>query len=100
MGVYLAISIHISTENCEYHFDQISVWAHRMSEEKQHHHLFHHQKEDGESADVRDEGNVKSEEKAKKEEKRHKHLEETGGLGAVATGGFALHEKHEEKKDP
>nr|ADE76303.1 unknown [Picea sitchensis] len=77
-----------------------------MSQEKQHHHLFH-RKEDGDeqvpqSADMYGAGNAETvdHEKALKEEKYHKHMEELGGLGIVGTGGFALHEKHEEKKDP
>jgi len=78
-----------------------------MSEEKQHHHLFHHHREDDEeqvpqSVDMYGEGNAQSYEydNALKEEKHHKHMEELAEAGALATGGFALHEKHEEKKDP
>ncbi|XP_059454672.1 abscisic stress-ripening protein 1-like [Corylus avellana] len=58
------------------------------------HHLFHHNK---------DEVNPIGAEKPvdyRKEEKHKKHLEQTGGLGAAATGVYALHEKHEAKKDP
>ncbi|KAH0693898.1 hypothetical protein KY285_020995 [Solanum tuberosum] len=36
----------------------------------------------------------------KEEKKHHKHLEEIGGLGTVAAGAFALHEKHKAEKDP
>ncbi|XP_028757257.1 abscisic stress-ripening protein 3-like [Neltuma alba] len=36
----------------------------------------------------------------KKKEKYHKHMERVGKLGAIAAGAFALHEKHEGKKDP
>ena len=58
-----------------------------MSEEKQRHHLFHRKEDNeeqvpGQSADEH--------EKAVKEEKHHKHMEELGGLGAAATGEFAL----------
>ncbi|KAJ8531284.1 hypothetical protein K7X08_026718 [Anisodus acutangulus] len=59
-----------------------------MEEEKHHHHLFHHKKEEeGGPVDY------------KKEVKHHSHLEKIGGLGAVAAGAFALHEKHKAKKD-
>jgi len=91
-----------------------------MSEEKQHHHLFNHKKEENtpsavvysettygdeeviQSTDVYGVGNVKSDEyeKALKEEKHHKQKEHFGEMGAVAAGAFALHEKHAEKKDP
>jgi len=77
-----------------------------MSQEKQHHHLFH-RKEDGDeqvpqSTDMYGAGNAQSvqHEKALKEKKHHKHMEKLGGLGTVATGAFALHEKHAVKKDP
>ncbi|TQD92575.1 hypothetical protein C1H46_021827 [Malus baccata] len=36
----------------------------------------------------------------KKEEKHHKHLKHLGKIGVAAAGAFALHEKHNEKKDP
>jgi hypothetical protein len=83
-----------------------SLCLKKMSQEKQHHHLFH-RKEDGDeqvpqSTDMYGAGNAQSvdHEKALKEEKHHKHMEELGGLGIGATGGFALHEKHAAKKDP
>ncbi|XP_059454673.1 abscisic stress-ripening protein 2-like [Corylus avellana] len=56
-----------------------------------HQHLFHHNK---------DEENPEKPVDYRKDEKHKKHLEETGGLGAVATGTYALHEKREAKKDP
>ena len=50
-----------------------------MAEEK-HHHLFHHRKEEESSGEVNYE----------KEEKHHKHLEQLGGLGAIAAGAYAI----------
>ncbi|XP_012840446.1 PREDICTED: uncharacterized protein LOC105960782 [Erythranthe guttata] len=35
-----------------------------------------------------------------KERKHHKHLQQLTGLGAMAAGAYALHEKHKAKKDP
>ncbi len=77
-----------------------------MSEERRQHHLFH-RKEDGDEqigqdTDMYGAGNAQSGEyeKALKEEKHHKNLEHVGEAGALATGGFALYEKREEKKDP
>ncbi|KAK2420654.1 abscisic stress-ripening protein [Trifolium repens] len=61
-----------------------------MAEEK-HHHLFHH--------DEKKSGFVE-EVDYKKQEKHHKNLEHLGELGTVAAGTYALHEKHEAKKDP
>ncbi|XP_055835937.1 abscisic stress-ripening protein 1-like [Solanum dulcamara] len=58
-------------------------------EEEKHHHLFHHK-------DKAEEGPVDYE----KEVKHHNHLEKIGELGAVSAGAYALHEKHEAKKDP
>ena len=92
---------------------EIFVYKEKMSQEKQHHHLFHHNKEEdsdeqvpGQSVDkmygagnvqsnedmMYGAGNVQSDEyeNALKEEKHHKHMEELGGLGAAATGEFAL----------
>ncbi|KAF2297530.1 hypothetical protein GH714_025165 [Hevea brasiliensis] len=59
-----------------------------MAEENKNHHLFHHHKEGDEPIDY------------KKEKKHHKHLEQLVELGAVAAGAYALHEKHQAKKDP
>jgi len=68
-----------------------------MSQEKQHHHLFH-RKEDGDEQLPQSSTNVYGAEnnqsgeyeKALKEEKHHKHMEHLGEAGALATGGFAL----------
>lgn len=38
--------------------------------------------------------------KARKDEKHHKRMEHLGEMGAVAAGAFAMHEKHQVKKDP
>ncbi|GLJ38602.1 hypothetical protein SUGI_0787070 [Cryptomeria japonica] len=64
---------------------------------KEHHrHLFHHKKEE---VSIEYGGEDKFE-KVRKEEKHHKHLQHVVELGVVAAGGFALYEKHQEKKDP
>ncbi|GMH31641.1 hypothetical protein Nepgr_033485 [Nepenthes gracilis] len=57
-------------------------------EEKPHHHFFHHQAEEEGPRDP------------EKELKHHKHLELLGEAGAIAAGAYALHEKHQAKKDP
>jgi hypothetical protein len=53
-----------------------------MAEEKKHHHLFHRHKEDGEEG--------AAEVDYEKKGKQHKHLEQLGGLGAIAAGAYAL----------
>jgi hypothetical protein len=52
-----------------------------MAEEKKQHRLFHRHKDGEEGA---------SEVDYEKKEKQHKHLEQLGGLGAVAAGAYAL----------
>jgi len=49
-----------------------------MEEEKKHHHLFHRHKEDEGPKDP------------EKEMKHHKHLEQLGGVTALAAGAYAL----------
>jgi hypothetical protein len=61
-----------------------------MAEEEHHHSLFHHKK-DNENPLEHD---------YEKEENRHKHHERLGEFGVAAAGVYALHEKHESKKDP
>jgi hypothetical protein len=53
-----------------------------MAEEKEQRHLFHRHK-DGEEEGA-------SEVDYEKKEKQHKHLEQLGGLGAIAAGAYAL----------
>ncbi|XP_048436858.1 abscisic stress-ripening protein 3-like [Pyrus x bretschneideri] len=84
-----------------------------MSEEKQHHGLFHHHKDedrpsdypqsDGYSENTETYGattTLEPEINYNKEKKHHKHLEHLDEAGVVAAGGYALHEKHKAKKDP
>ena len=67
-----------------------------MSQEKHHHHLFKEDSDEqvpGQSADIMyGAGNVEADEQenALKEEEHDKRMEELGGLGAAATGEFAL----------
>ncbi|KAK1300295.1 Abscisic stress-ripening protein 1 [Acorus calamus] len=61
-----------------------------MPEVKHHHHLFHHKKDEGEPAEV----------DYAREEKHHKHKERLAELDTLAAGAYALHEKHQLKKDP
>ncbi|CAN6555601.1 unnamed protein product [Malus baccata var. baccata] len=83
-----------------------------MSEEKQHHGLFHHHKDEDKPSDYPQSGNsdtpeaygapttLKPEIDYKKEEKHHKHLEHYDEAGVVAAGAYGLDEKHKAKKDP
>ena len=69
-----------------------------MAEEKHHqHHLFHHHKEEKPVeavaySDTTYSGGYGGEpaHDYEKERKHHKHLEQLGGLGAVAAGAYAL----------
>ncbi|TQD93814.1 hypothetical protein C1H46_020586 [Malus baccata] len=72
-----------------------------MSEEKQHHGLFHHHKDEDKPSDYPQSGNSDTPEiDYKKEEKHHKHLEHYDEAGVVAAGAYGLDEKHKAKKDP
>ncbi|CAN6481220.1 unnamed protein product [Victoria cruziana] len=58
-----------------------------MKNEKHgHHHLFH--------------GENKHEKTPEQQLKHHKHMGLLGKVGTVTAGAYALHEKHQAKKDP
>ena len=63
-----------------------------MAEEKHHHGLFHHHKDEDKPAETGgyDGGTAQPEVDHKKEEKHHKHLEHLGEVGAAAAGAYAL----------
>ncbi|CAN6555602.1 unnamed protein product [Malus baccata var. baccata] len=77
-----------------------------MSEEKHHHGLFHHHKDEDKPSDYPRSGyseattTLEPEIDYKKEEKHHKDLEHLGEAGVVTVGAYGLHEKHKAKKDP
>ncbi|TQD93815.1 hypothetical protein C1H46_020587 [Malus baccata] len=73
-----------------------------MSEEKHHHGLFHHHKDEDKPSDYPQSGYSEATTTLdyKKEEKHHKDLEHLGEAGVVTAGAYGLHEKHKAKKDP
>ncbi|KAI5001717.1 hypothetical protein ZWY2020_026367 [Hordeum vulgare] len=92
-----ADSRHLITHPIDTYPKQLycSVTSHNLRRIEMAHHL--HKSEPAGEAEP---SKVKVAASKGKEEKHHKHMEQLAQLGAVAAGAYALHEKHQAKKEP